>query len=210
MRKLLFLLFFLPALAFGQAPAFLSYQSVIRDANNNLLVNKDVTVRISIVKDSAASTVPVFREVHLVTTNQNGLVYLTIGKGDFTSGRLDTIQWSKGLYFIVSEVDPDGGNNFKISVATQILSVPFALNAASADKLTQEYPEKDPVFNVSVAKGITSADTAYWEQKLDPEDTLSLSNRINTKLNAADTVKYVKYADTTGLIGTKANLALKL
>jgi hypothetical protein len=41
-------------------------------------------------------------------------------------------------------------------------------------------------------------------------DTTSLSNRIDTKLNASDTSKYVKYADTLTTIATKANLALKL
>jgi hypothetical protein len=45
---------------------------------------------------------------------------------------------------------------------------------------------------------------------LNGTDTTSLSNRINLKLNASDTTKYVKYADTSTTIATKANVALKL
>jgi hypothetical protein len=44
------------------------------------------------------------------------------------------------------------------------------------------YTESDPVFNTSLAKGITAQDTAVWNRKLNPGDTLSLSSRIDAKL----------------------------
>jgi uncharacterized protein (TIGR02145 family) len=50
------------------------------------------------------------------------------------------------------------------------------------------FTESDPLFNGSVAKGITASDTLYWNRKLGAGDTLSLSNRINGKLTATDTV----------------------
>lgn len=173
----------------------MSYQTVIRDANNNLLSNRDVTVRISILKGTVIGSV-VYQEFHLVKTNQNGLAYFVIGQGNPLVGRIDSVKWSQDNFFIKSDTDPNGGNDFKISVTSPILSVPFAQHSVTASKLLGDLPEKDPLFNASVAKGITSADTAYWEQKLDPKDTLSLSNRINAKLTASDTVKYLKFTDT--------------
>ena len=40
------------------------------------------------------------------------------------------------------------------------------------------------MFNASLAKGITAQDTAGWNRKLSPADTLSLSSRIDAKLSS--------------------------
>ena len=88
--------------------------------------------------------------------------------------------------------------------------------------------ETDPVFNTSVAKGITGIDTAYWNRKLNLSDTSNmlanyrtgLNNKVNTadtsnmltnyriglnnKLNILDTVSmlqaYLRHVDTTGML----------
>ena len=51
--------------------------------------------------------------------------------------------------------------------------------------------ETDPVFNNSVAKGITGIDTAYWNRKLNLSDTSNMlanyRTGLNNKVNTADT-----------------------
>jgi hypothetical protein len=112
--------------ATAQAPAKFSYQSVIRNANNELLSNQNVGISITLLQGSA-NGIPVFEEVHTVSTNANGLVSLQIGAGDNVFGDLASIDWSAGPYFIKTETDPNGGTNYSIEGTAELLSVPYAL-----------------------------------------------------------------------------------
>ena len=115
----------------SQAPDMMSYQAVIRNVSNNLVVNKTVGVKISILKGGVNGT-PVYVESHAVRTNANGMVSLYIGNGDVSQGAFSSIDWASGLFFIKTETDPDGGSNYTISGTSQLLSVPYALYAKSA------------------------------------------------------------------------------
>jgi hypothetical protein len=52
------------------------------------------------------------------------------------SGSYGTIDWSAGPYYIKTEVDLAGGSNFGLSNTNQMLSVPFALRAKTAESLS--------------------------------------------------------------------------
>lgn len=129
--------FFFPLLllwvqfVFAQAPQKLSYQSVIRNAANNLVINQSVGIQISILQGSATGTV-VFAETHNTTSNANGLVSIEIGGGTVVSGSFSGIDWANGPYFIKTETDPAGGTNYTITGTTQLLSVPYAMYALSS------------------------------------------------------------------------------
>lgn len=115
---------------FAQVPQKMSYQAVLRDANGALIQNKPVGIRISIVQGST-SGVAVYVENQTVTTNANGLVSLEVGAGNGQIVALSTVDWSKGPYYIKSEVDPSGGTNYTITGVSQLLSVPFAMYSAN-------------------------------------------------------------------------------
>jgi len=155
---------------YSQSPNLISYQTVIRNGNNELVSNTTIGVRISILGGPEANVL-VYQEEHTVKTNINGLAYLTIGNGKILNGLITSIDWSKGPYFIKSETDPTGGKNYSIVVLSQMLSVPYAIYSSTAEKLTGTLPETDPVFNGSIAKGITATDTSYWNKKLNTSDT---------------------------------------
>lgn len=107
---------------YAQAPEFMSYQAIVRDANDALIQNGNVGLRISILQGSETGSA-VYTETHVATTNDNGLVTLDIGSGN-TSDDFSSIDWSSGSYFIKSETDPNGGTNYTIEGTSQLLSVP--------------------------------------------------------------------------------------
>ena len=72
------------------------------------------------------------------TTNVNGLVTLEIGDGTVVSGDFTTIDWSADSYFIKTETDPTGGTMYTITGTSQLLSVPYALHAKTAEAVTNE------------------------------------------------------------------------
>lgn len=127
----LLLLFGITLVTQGQAPQLFSYQAVVRDASENLVVATAVGVRLSILQGSASGTA-VYVETHTPVTNANGLFSVAVGEGIVESGSMADIDWSAGPYHLRSEVDPEGGTTYTITGTSQLLSVPYALYAASS------------------------------------------------------------------------------
>ena len=100
--------------AFAQAPQKMSYQAVIRNASNALIVNSNIGIRISILQGSTTG-VPVYVENQSVTTNANGLATLEIGSGTLVSGTFTSIAWGTNTYYLKTETDPTGGTSYTIS-----------------------------------------------------------------------------------------------
>ncbi len=148
---------FLPPRASAQSPEKMSYQAVIRGADDNLLTDTQVGIQISILQGSANGTA-VYIETQEPTTNANGLVSIEIGAGTVESGDFSTINWANGPYFIKTETDPAGGVNYTITGTSQLLSVPYALHAKTAETVTGGITETDPTFTGSQAANITAAD----------------------------------------------------
>ena len=186
----------------GQAPGLVSYQTIIRNTDNELISNKVVGIRISILKDNP-NGIPVYQERHYVQTNLNGLAYLVIGGGTPIKGKFSDIDWSTGPYYIQSETDINGGQDYKIAVFTQILSVPYAIHAKSAETLLGKINEVDPQFNASIAKGITAVDTAIWNKKSGGSGTgietdPYFNNSVAKGITAIDTANWNRKASGSG------------
>jgi hypothetical protein len=120
----------------GQAPERMSFQSVVRDAAGLLVENRPVGMRISILRYAPNGPV-VYGETHQVSTNFHGLASFQIGEGTAQAGQLGAIDWSEGPYFLRTEADPDGGTAYSITGVSQLLSVPYALHANTADQLSE-------------------------------------------------------------------------
>ena len=94
----------LTSVFFAQAPQKMSYQAVIRNATNNLVVSQSVGMKISILQGAVTGTA-VYTETQNATSNVNGLVSLEIGGGTVVTGTFATINWANGPYFIKTETD---------------------------------------------------------------------------------------------------------
>ena len=132
MKKLypFLILLFLSLSIYAQSPEKMSYQAVVRDANNTLIANQTVGMQISILQSTITGAV-VYTEIHSVDTNINGLVSLEIGNGS-SSDDFSTIDWNSGPYFIKTETDPTGGSSYTITGTSQLMSVPYAMYAKSS------------------------------------------------------------------------------
>jgi hypothetical protein len=61
-------------------PDYINFQSVIRDGNSKLITNKAVSIRVTLLRNSAVGSI-IYREHHSITTNINGIATLQIGSG---------------------------------------------------------------------------------------------------------------------------------
>ncbi|WP_412468551.1 beta strand repeat-containing protein [Pedobacter sp. KLB.chiD] len=118
--------------SFAQAPQQFNYQGAARNANGTPLANRPIALRISIL-DGSASGNSQYSETRSVTTNSLGLYQIAIGSPGAisTTGTISGVTWANGLKYIKVEVDPNNGSAFAVAGTAQLLSVPYAIYAAT-------------------------------------------------------------------------------
>ncbi len=149
--KNIFLFFCLLTSSFllqAQAPQGIPYQAIARNASGVAIANTAVKVRFSI-RDSIATGAIKYQETHSPTTSALGLFSVNVGMGTVVSGTFSGINWGKNAKFLRVELDPAGGSNYIDLGTTQMMSVPYALNAANG-----------------VANGTAANQLNYWNGNL--------------------------------------------
>lgn len=131
-------------------PQKMSYQAVVRNSSNELLANKTVGMKISIIYNTPTGTV-VYAETQTPTTNENGLISIAIGTGTIVTGTFTSIEWTQGPHFIKTEIDPAGGTSYSITSTSELLSVPYAITAMFAQNV--ETIPNNSVTSIKIADG---------------------------------------------------------
>src|SRR5574344_1807422 len=144
----------LTATVWAQSPEKMSYQAVIRNSSDALVTNTQIGMEINIRQGTPSGTV-VYTETQTPTTNANGLVSIEIGGGT----GFNTIDWSAGPYFIETKtaIEPPL-TTYTITGTSQLLSVPYALHAKTAETVSGGITETDPIYSASEAANITPTD----------------------------------------------------
>ncbi|HOY32753.1 MAG TPA: tail fiber domain-containing protein [Bacteroidales bacterium] len=121
--------------SFAQAPQKINYQAVVRDSSGNILASQSVSLMM-IIRDGSSTGTDVYHETHDAVTNQYGLVSLKIGGGSNPSTSFSSINWASGEKYLEIQLDangPTGGYTWSTFGVTQLVSVPYALNAEKAN-----------------------------------------------------------------------------
>lgn len=120
----------------AQPPAQIHYQAVIRDGDGTPLTERKIRMQLSILKGSMDGLVA-YAERQSPVTNRFGLVSIVIGGDSATvvAGDIARINWSDGPYFLKTEIDAEGGMSYTTIGTSQLISVPYALHAGTADSL---------------------------------------------------------------------------
>jgi hypothetical protein len=131
----------------------MSYQAVVKDASSGLVTSQEIGMQMSILQGAEGTAVYV--ETHQPTTNSNGLVSIAVGTGAPTSGSFRDIDWSKGPYFLQTEIDPAGGTSYTISGKSEMKSLPYAFHATTATTATTA--------ENGLKAGTTKGQIMYWD-----------------------------------------------
>ncbi len=117
--------------SFGQSPAGINYQAVVRDGSNAIVANQNVGIQIQIRTESLVGNI-VYSETHSPTTNALGLVNFVIGQGNVESGVFNEIHWQEAAHFAEVLIDQSGGSNYQSMGGQQLMSVPYSFYADTA------------------------------------------------------------------------------
>ncbi len=120
------------SISIAQSP--FKYQAVMRDINGNILINKNVGLRVSIMQGTTPTTV--YSEGHNKTSDQFGIINIEVGTGSVLSGNYLTINWSALNNQLQVEIDMTGGTTYTLLGTSPILSVPVANYAVKAGSST--------------------------------------------------------------------------
>jgi len=138
MKKLFYLILFVLFASFNgysQVPEKINYQAAVRNASGEVIANQSVGIRISIIDSIMAGDV-LYRETQTKTTNDYGVVNISIGDGASDMGDFSLIEWGLNSKYLKIEVNVGAG---LVDMGTvQLLAVPYALYASSAANLGDE------------------------------------------------------------------------
>lgn len=189
-------------------PQSLSYQAEVRNDDGTILSNQNVALKFEILNGSTeANSTVLFSERQVGSTDQYGLFTCNIGKGGSLSGTFSTINWSKtGNYYLRVSLDATGGNTYELMGSTQLVSVPFALQAGNAKTVDNvEWNQITFKPNNIVTDSVTpeSGDILYYNgnnwisiPKGGENQVLTMSSNVPTWKNNVPTTTY-KVGDTT-------------
>ena len=159
--------------AFGQTPQGVSYQAVATNIQGEPLENQTIGVRFSILQGSASGQ-SVYVEQHNTSTDPFGMFNLSIGLGTVVGGEaseLGQIDWGSHSFFLKVDLDVSNTENYETIGTQQLLSVPYALFAATSESANNDN-DQDPTNEI---------------QSLSLEgDTLKLSNGGSVLLANSD------------------------
>ena len=117
-------------IAIAQPQAF-NYQGIAVDSGGTALANATIGLQFTILDGLNGNAQYV--ETQTVTTTSIGHFAADVGQGSTVSGNMNNLSWSTTGYFLMVEMDINGGTNYSFSSTVELLSVPFALQVITSD-----------------------------------------------------------------------------
>ncbi len=185
-------------------PYGFNYQAALRDVKGGPIADSTLNLTVWIRQGNPIGEI-IYSEDHVVTTNTIGLFNVIIGNGD-TDQDLGTIPWDKGPYFLELLM-----NNQSFSV-TQLLSVPYAMHAGTASRLSElgePIAKNDPTTKAyvdSILKGATTnlSTQAFVDSVIqDATSNLATQTFVNEELEKLNQVEFSSNGDTLYANGTQ-------
>jgi hypothetical protein len=125
-------------ISYGQAPQSINYQAVVRDNLGAILPGHGVGMRFSIKNGPEGEIL--YQETTHLNSNPFGLITHGIGNGIPVVGDFSTIAWGNVNAWLEVEMDVNGGTTYAPMGESQLLSVPYALFAATGNQGPQGEP----------------------------------------------------------------------
>ena len=170
----------------SQSHKGIAFQAAARTSNGVIMPNKQIQIRISILKDTLAEEI-LYQELKSVTTSPLGLFTILIGAAEpakiITIGAFENINWTAATYFMRVEIDPENHLQF-IRIGQQ--QIQYAAYAFAADHVLAE--------NVKGVLSIPQGGTG-----VNNTTAFKLALQIDKVNNVADSLKILSKASIQAL-----------
>ena len=153
-------------------PNGMNYQGVARDRSGEVLSGKTITLQINLQSKNTIQPVVFFSEIHRVSTNNSGNFKIVIGKGSTLAGSIYEIPWSTENIWMEVRLKMDGENQFTTISNSELLAVPYAFHAGTANLISGNY-------SPYVSSGISST-SAYSLYATSPSTSWLVTGSVGT------------------------------
>jgi len=134
----------------AQAPDLFNYQGVALNPDGTPIAEASIGVELSV--SGTLDGPAIYTETHVAKTNSQGVFSLQIGSGVPTLGTFVGIDWPAGTYYLQVGLDPEGGSDYKPMGASQLVSVPYALHATTAEYVNDA--DADPANEIELPEQV--------------------------------------------------------
>ncbi len=139
--------------AASTVPGKIHYQGLAVGANGKPIKNGTVGLRLSVL-DSLPNGSNLYTETLSASTDAAGIFSTYLGGGTVTAGTFANIPWANGNNkFLKVEMDAQGGANYQNMGSTQLVSVPYALHAGSAQRATELMDSAGNAYQIKIVNG---------------------------------------------------------
>lgn len=193
MKKILFIIFSVlgtSTVLFSQSniPQLVSFSAEVRDANNQLLVNTNVSLRLTFREGGQTGNL-VYCALHQTTTNDNGFLSIQLNRAVLGTGcngapstAFENIPWENGGYWMEVEYQTVPTTPFTNLGQLELASSFYAFAAQTAERISGF-----DLSNPSDGDIITyNGTTGQWEAL--PSNNTSSSINIDSISNTGDTL----------------------
>jgi hypothetical protein len=118
-------------------PQGINYQAVARDIKGIPMANQEINLKISLLAGDAGGKT-VYQETHAIQTGALGMFSLVIGKGQSLRGDFNQVPWSESEIWVEIAIDENNSGRYTPLSTSQLMAVPYALHAGSADEITDK------------------------------------------------------------------------
>ncbi len=126
---------FLPLALLAQVPQAISYQAVLRDPASGTPMSGTTATGRYVLRAGVPLGPAVYEETQAITTNDQGLFTVQVGRGTPVAGSFSSITWGSGSYFLEVSLDIGNTGSFVTMGTQELLSVPYALHAAKSSNV---------------------------------------------------------------------------
>jgi hypothetical protein len=193
------LLFSLSALAQTEG---INFQGVARNAAGEVLVNQQISLRLSILLGSESGTVA-YSETRQTSTNPQGIFAVVVGDGTAASktGDFSSIDWGSASKFIKVEMDPNAGTNFLMMGISRMQAVSAAFYAYQVDASNV----KGVLPVGSGGTGVASISELKTSLSLDQVNNTSDANKPLSAASQTALATKANASDVTASLATKVD-----
>lgn len=176
MKKIIIIVAFLAIalVSYCQVPQAFNYQAILRNSDGTAKANESISLQISIINEHGSVS---YLEIHNIVTNEFGYANVIVGSGN-SSDDLSSLDWANGPYFLEITV------NGVAMGSSQLLSVPYALYAASGNEGPQG-PAGVPGDTkwAEVSEGINYSEGRVGIGTTEPTEKLDVNGNVNVSGN---------------------------
>ncbi|WP_218841418.1 tail fiber domain-containing protein [Winogradskyella costae] len=129
MRKVLFAVLAICLMSISSyAQTGFNYKALIKDTNGNVLSNQEIDIRFTIQTLEGPVFIASYQELHLTTTDSNGIAIVTIGEGEIITGSFPDNFWLPNIT-LNTEIDIERDGTFVDFGESNFKKVPMATHA---------------------------------------------------------------------------------